>query len=302
MSATALLAGLGLGGVIGWWLGQRFKRTRPSPSPEPVPPPITPTPPDWDLAYQRAIALAGYQASFLANTSHELRSPLNQIISLHQLILADLCDGPEEERLFLAQAQDAITQVLKNLDLLLTISKLEIGRTKPDLQPLQLAAVFTNVETLIKMQAVNRNCRLTLLSPSTDLYVCSDPHWLQQALVLLIEGAIASESSQIQLSSHQPTPGVIGIEIEHDSPPSTWQTPLADQPAQSRPELSQPVELSLLSAPFRLQLATQILAQMQGQASLSESPPSNSPMTAVGGDYTLLTLSVPRAEEEDLSQ
>jgi signal transduction histidine kinase len=51
-----------------------------------------------DLDYWRAIELAQFKAGFLARTSHELRSPLNGMISGLQLILSDLCDDAAEER------------------------------------------------------------------------------------------------------------------------------------------------------------------------------------------------------------
>ncbi|HEY9734737.1 MAG TPA: histidine kinase dimerization/phospho-acceptor domain-containing protein, partial [Trichocoleus sp.] len=196
MSATlfagSLLVGLAAGGLAGWRLGQRQS----SPPPQTASSPENPSPPsresahqDNTLAYQRALALAQYQAGFLANTSHELRSPLNQVISLHQLIQADLCESPEEERLFLSQAQEATNRALQNLDLLTAISKLELGRTVPDLQPVQMTLLLTRFQRLIELQAANRNCRLKIALPSEDLYGLSDPHWLQQAMVLLVEGA-----------------------------------------------------------------------------------------------------------------
>jgi hypothetical protein len=60
--------------------------------------------------------------------------PINQIISLHQLILEGLCESPEEEREFLTQANQAIYRVLQNLDLLINLSKLEIGALTPQLR------------------------------------------------------------------------------------------------------------------------------------------------------------------------
>src|SRR5688572_4119363 len=85
------------------------------------------------LAYDRLQHQAQQQAAFLGTASHELRSPINQIISLHQLILEDLCESPAEEREFIAQANQAIQTVLKNLDLLITLSKFDIGALHPRL-------------------------------------------------------------------------------------------------------------------------------------------------------------------------
>ena len=50
------------------------------------------------LAYALQRQISHFKGGFLARISHELRSPLSQLTSLHQLILNDLCEDPQEER------------------------------------------------------------------------------------------------------------------------------------------------------------------------------------------------------------
>jgi signal transduction histidine kinase len=75
------------------------------------------------LAYEMAKEMSQFKAGFLARTSHELRSPLSSLIGLHQLILQDLCDSPEEERQFVAQANTSALKMVKVLDDLVKVSK-----------------------------------------------------------------------------------------------------------------------------------------------------------------------------------
>lgn len=152
------------------------------------------------LAYDRLLHQAQHQAAFLGTASHELRSPINQIISLHQLILEDLCEDPAEEREFIAQANQTIQAVLKNLDLLITLSKLDIGTMQPRLQPTVLAPLLTRVQRRIEMQCTNRHCRFSLGPVEADLAVQTDAAWLEQVLVMLIEAALAQGSPQITLT------------------------------------------------------------------------------------------------------
>ena len=42
-----------------------------------------------ELAYQMAQEMSDFKGGFLARVTHELRSPLNGLIGLHQLILED---------------------------------------------------------------------------------------------------------------------------------------------------------------------------------------------------------------------
>jgi signal transduction histidine kinase len=142
------------------------------------------------LAYQMAIEMAQFQAGFLARTSHELRSPINSVISLHQLILADLADSPEEEREFIRQSAGAAEKMLGVLDQLIGVSKTAHGTEQISLQPLSLHDVLTEVKNLTHLQAQNRNLRLEMTLPDRDLYVLADPKWLQQVLLSLVDTPI----------------------------------------------------------------------------------------------------------------
>ncbi|XHX75955.1 MAG: sensor histidine kinase [Stenomitos frigidus ULC029] len=80
------------------------------------------------MAYQFATEMSQFKGGFLARTSHELRSPLNGMIGMHQLILEDLCDSPEEEREFIAQANESALKLIKLLDTVLDVARLEHGK------------------------------------------------------------------------------------------------------------------------------------------------------------------------------
>ena len=117
------------------------------------------------LAYQMAREISQFKAGFLARTSHELRSPLSSLIGLHQLILADLCENPEEEREFVEQAHEKSLKLLKLIDEILSVSKIESGRNKLDIETLQLAEFLQEVYNLTYLLAVNRNYPFTLSPP-----------------------------------------------------------------------------------------------------------------------------------------
>ena len=82
-----------------------------------------------ELAYHMAREMSQFKAGFLARTTHVLRSPLNGLIGLHQLILSDLCENPEEEREFIGQAHQRALQLLKLIDEILHIARAEHGNS-----------------------------------------------------------------------------------------------------------------------------------------------------------------------------
>ncbi len=154
------------------------------------------------LAYQMAREMSLFKAGFLARTTHELRSPLNGLIGLHQLILEDLCENPEEEREFITQAHERALKLLHLIDEILNIARTEHGTNKLEIQPHCLAKVLQEVNNLTYMLAANRNFPLRVLLPEPDIYVLTDYRWLRQILVNLVETAIAQmQSGSICLSS-----------------------------------------------------------------------------------------------------
>ena len=230
--------------------------------------------PNFELAYQRAAERLRFTAGFLARTSHELRSPINQIIRLHQLILEDLCEDPAEERAFVAQAFKATQTVLKNLDLLISISKLEIGQIRPALQPLLLTDVLEEVERMTHLQMANRNCRFRLHFEEPGVSVLSDQNWLQQALTMLIDQAIDVESQQIEIRVGSGADNAVKLAFLTDkslrgdlsenaadaAPPALDPDALADQPIPS------------FSPALRQYLVEQILKALGGTLQVTDTP------------------------------
>ncbi|NEQ49595.1 MAG: HAMP domain-containing histidine kinase [Leptolyngbya sp. SIO3F4] len=142
------------------------------------------------LAYERLSQLERFKSGFLARTAHELRSPINSVIGLHQLILEGLCESPEEEKQFTGEAKEAAYKVLQLFDTIIAASKLDIGREVPTLESIALATLFKTLKELTQLQAANSNLRLTF--KPTELSVVSDLKWLQMMLISLIDDAITS--------------------------------------------------------------------------------------------------------------
>lgn len=177
-----------------------------------------------ELAYQMASELNQFQAGFLARTSHELRSPINSVISLHQLILADLCESPEEEREYVAEANGAAQRMLGALDELITVSKVQHGRIELQIQPVNLKLVLDDLQRLTHMPAKNKNLRLEIQSPETDVYVLTDPSRLRQVMVHLVDRAIADldEGWIHVIPQVSPAEGFAHVVIADDRPEEVW--------------------------------------------------------------------------------
>jgi signal transduction histidine kinase len=143
------------------------------------------------LAYEMAKEMSLFKGGFLARTTHELRSPLNGLIGLHQLILSDLCEDPAEEREFIAQAHERALKLLHLMDEILNVVRIEHGTNKLDIQPQPVAEILQEVYNLTYMLAVDRNLKLRILPPDSETYILADQRWFRQILLNLVNTAIS---------------------------------------------------------------------------------------------------------------
>ena len=142
-------------------------------------------------AYEAAIDLAQFKSSFLARTAHELRSPMNALISSLQLISADLCDGPEEEREYVGIAQEAALKFIGLLDEVIKVSKLQTGTLEVRSIDVDLSMLLQEVYFMTRMQAETRNLKLIIPMLDDEILVQADEAYLRQAIVILIDRAVA---------------------------------------------------------------------------------------------------------------
>ncbi|MEA5572375.1 HAMP domain-containing sensor histidine kinase [Calothrix sp. UHCC 0171] len=151
-----------------------------------------------ELAYYLAQEMSQFKAGFLARTTHVLRSPLNGLIGLHQLILSDLCESPEEEREFIEQAHERAMKLLKLIDEILNIARVEYGTNRLDIQPQPLIELLQEVYDLTYLLAENRNYPFSLELPEQEIYVTTDVRWLRQVLISLIDTTISQMEAKME--------------------------------------------------------------------------------------------------------
>lgn len=248
------------------------------------------------LAYQMAWEMSQFKAGFLARTTHELRSPLNGLIGLHQLILSDLCENSEEEREFIGQAHERALKLLKLIDEILRVARTDHGTNKLDIQPLQLVDVLQEVYQLIYLLAANRNFPLQVLLPDPDIYVLADYRWLRQVLVNLADTAIMQmeEGSICISSSVSPTTNSVNIWLDIPANALPWSESVdfikSIEFVNSEDKLPQiGKENPTLSPGMKLLLNQTLLETMGGKLEIVPSPS----IKEAADQFTRLQISIP---------
>jgi signal transduction histidine kinase len=151
-------------------------------------------------AWQDAQLANQLKSEFLANTSHELRTPLNAIIGCLRLVKDGSCDDRQEEMEFLARADDAAIHLLRIINDILDIAKIESGTLALKLEPVDIAEVIREVLDLQHVQIKQKGLDLVIPDLSEPQWVQADRAKLKQVLLNIVYNAIKfTEDGSIQI-------------------------------------------------------------------------------------------------------
>ena len=155
---------------------------------------------------------------FVANVSHELRTPLSLIKGYTETLLDGAKDNPEVSLKFL-QTIDRNAERLKLLiEDLLTISELESGRLRLQLQPVALKPLVGKLCEDFKPRASSRD--ITLVNEMPELTVKADSDRVQQVLGDLVDNAIkyGRTAGTVAIRARATDDGVIELCVADDGP------------------------------------------------------------------------------------
>jgi len=131
-----------------------------------------------------------YKSEFLSNMSHELRTPLNSIILLSKMMCSDDTLGVQGEAAKWAQVIHRSGQdLLRLINDVLDLSKVEAGRMEVHLAPVHSAQVCTELQSMFEHLARDKGLRLTVDDQLQGSFV-TDWDKLSQVLRNLLANAV----------------------------------------------------------------------------------------------------------------
>ncbi|MHC4293411.1 MAG: sensor histidine kinase, partial [Planctomycetota bacterium] len=129
------------------------------------------------------------KSQFLANMSHEIRTPMNAILGFAQILSAEELTDEQKEHVDIIQ--DSSKKLIKLIDDVLDLSKIEAGKIDLEISEFSLKEFLAGVAALMKPRAKIKRLGFEIYEDSSlPGRICSDSLRLRQCLINLIGNAI----------------------------------------------------------------------------------------------------------------
>lgn len=168
-------------------------------------------------AKEAAEAANRAKSLFLANVSHELRTPLNAIIGFSE-IMEDEVFGPvadDRYKRYVSDIRDSGVQLLKTINDVLDLSKIEAGRFDLHMEPVDIVVLCEQAVRLVKGQRAFRHRDIELAFPTPRVVLRADQRAFRQIMVNLLSNAckFSLPESLVWIRGHLGDDGAVTVDV-----------------------------------------------------------------------------------------
>lgn len=186
----------------------------------------------YRIEYENAKRSDRLKSAFLANMSHEIRTPLNSIVGFSELLCdKDMPDSKKER--FVSIIQDNNQNLLRLIDDILDISKIESNQLSISIQYCNIPSLFSNLETSYKKHRIieaNPNVKVIYEKVLENITIQTDVSRFHQIMVNLLDNALKFTSEGVIKFGFELTGGYIqcyvtdqGIGIKEENVPKLFE-------------------------------------------------------------------------------
>jgi PAS domain S-box-containing protein len=161
------------------------------------------------------------KSDFLSSMSHELRSPLNAILGFAQLMESATAPLPtDSQKESIDQILQAGWHLLKLINEILDLAKVESGQVPLSQEPVSLSEVMSECQAMIEPQAQQRDIKLNFPRFDIHYFVRADRTRLKQVLINLLSNAIKYNirHGSVEVRCRASTPERMRISIQDSGP------------------------------------------------------------------------------------
>jgi signal transduction histidine kinase len=151
---------------------------------------------------------------FLMNISHEIKTPLTSIRGFSQAVLDGTIDDAEGIARSARIINDESTRVLRLVEELLDLSRLESGQVSMAREPVDLAELLGHVEEVFALRSEESGVRLDVSRPA-GLRIRGDFDRLEQVLNNLLDNAFrhTPAGGAVRLAARPGPPGFVQVSV-----------------------------------------------------------------------------------------
>lgn len=129
------------------------------------------------------------KSTFLANMSHEIRTPMNAILGFSELLAPEM--KTERQKNYVAAITTAGTSLLRLINDILDISKVEAGMVTLNPEPINMSELCAFLHTVFNEQAARRGLKLeTVVDETLPRALLLDRLRVRQVLINLIGNSL----------------------------------------------------------------------------------------------------------------
>lgn len=129
------------------------------------------------------------KSRFIANMSHDLRTPLNGIIGMGDLLASSHLD--QEQKRFIAVIKDSAHHLLSLIECILDMSRIEAGKLEIVHEPFDLHQLVHGCMALFEAQAKEKGIRVEdRIDADVPFNLLGDPKHLREILINLAGNAV----------------------------------------------------------------------------------------------------------------
>ena len=154
-------------------------------------------------ALQSAERASKAKTDFLANMSHDIRTPMNAIIGITTLMKNEL-HQPEKLAEHLDKLENSGQLLLGIINDILDMSRIESGKTTLNVEKMNLPQQISQLDSIIRQQAGQRRQSFTVNTHLQHENVLADPNRLNRVLMNILSNAV----------KYTPTGGHIRFEVD----------------------------------------------------------------------------------------
>ncbi|ARN56647.1 ATP-binding protein [Sedimentisphaera salicampi] len=147
--------------------------------------------------------LEAIRKDFVANVSHELKTPVTSIKGFAEMLEDGGISSPEDQAKFIGIIARQTQRLEAIIEDLLSISKLEQkgDQLRVDIEPADIRDIVISAMQLCEKRASQKNISIELTS-SGDIHIPVNPNLLEQAVMNLVDNAVkySSENTEVHIT------------------------------------------------------------------------------------------------------